>query len=303
MRRTMLALQLALTIVILAGCTQSHKPAPASVDSARVSPLLGFDSLSAAPSSARIRMVAAGGGGGVPQEPRRFIAVRHKLAVVSPESDLPKNWDAVIQFCATIRCEVISSSIVTRTQESSPSGAIVLRVAPDDFPKLLTHVEKQGNIVEHTTLSEDKTTDVVDTEARLKNLTAYRDSLRAMLGRPGLNIKDSVEIQEKLTDVQSDLDSETTKRKILANETEKVAVEIEFRIRDASRKRSSFAPLWSALRGAGETLAESLGSLVTFAVFIIPWVLLSVVIGWFLRRLWRKRRERKAAVAAAQTGS
>src|SRR4029077_18942895 len=130
-------------------------------------------------------------------------------------------WDAVSQFCRTIRCEVVSSSIVTRTQQSSPSGAMVLRVVPDDFPKLLSQVEKQGNIVEHTTLSEDKTTQVVDTEARLKHLTAYRDSLLAMLGRPGLNIKDSVEIQEKLTDVQSDLDGETAKRKILANETEK----------------------------------------------------------------------------------
>jgi len=134
-----------------------------------------------------------------------------------------------------------------------------MRVAPLDFPKLLSQVEKEGDVVEHTTLSEEKTTQVVDTEARLKNLTAYRDSLRAMLGRPGLNIKDSIEIQEKLSDVESDLDSETAKRKILANETEKFAVEIEFRVRDANRRRSSFAPLWSALGEAGETLAESLG--------------------------------------------
>ena len=180
---------------------------------------------------------------------------------------------------------------------------MVLRVVPDDFPKLLSQVEKQGNIVEHTTLSEDKTTQVVDTEARLKNLTAYRDSLRAMLGRPGLNIKDSVEIQEKLTDVQSDLDGETAKRKILANETEKVTVEIEFRVQDAGSRRRSFAPLWSALGEAGETLAESLGSVVTFVVFITPWILLFIVIWWFLRRLWHKRSARKAALAAAQTGS
>jgi len=177
----------------------------------------------------------------------------------------------------------------------SNHGAIVLRVVPDDFPQLLTQVEKQGNIAEHTTLSEDKTTQVVDTEACLRNLTAYRDSLRAMLSGPGLNIKDSVEIQEKLTDVQSDLDGETAKRKILASETEKVTVEIEFRVRDAGSRRSSFAPLWSALAEAGETLAESLGSVVTFVVFITPWILLFIVIWWFLRRLWHKRRARKAA--------
>jgi hypothetical protein len=80
-------------------------------------------------------------------------------------------------------------------------------------------VEKQANIVQHVTQSEDKTSEVVDTDAKLKNLTAYRDSLRSMLGRPGLGVKDSVEIQEKLTDVQSNLDSETAQRKMLANQT------------------------------------------------------------------------------------
>ena len=300
MRRTVFALPLALAIVFLSGCARSHKMASVSPDHASASGLIGMDAMTVAPSSAAYRIALTAG---APPEARRFIAVRHKLAVVSPESELPRNWDAVSQFCRTIRCEVVSSSIVTRTQQSSPSGAMVLRVVPDDFPKLLSQVEKQGNIVEHTTLSEDKTTQVVDTEARLKNLTAYRDSLRAMLGRPGLNIKDSVEIQEKLTDVQSDLDGETAKRKILANETEKVTVEIEFRVQDAGSRRRSFAPLWSALGEAGETLAESLGSVVTFVVFITPWILLFIVIWWFLRRLWHKRRARKAALAAAQTGS
>lgn len=302
MRRTVLALQLALAIVVWAGCARSHKLAGFSVDRAGSTALMEMDAMMVAPSSASSRVAAVRSTSTSP-EARRFIAVRHKLAVVSPENALPKNWEAVITFCGTIRCEVISSSIVTRTQESSPSGAIALWIVPEDFPKLLTQVEKQGNIVEHTTLSEDKTTQVVDTEARLKNLTAYRDSLRAMLGRPGLNIKDSVEIQEKLTDVQSDLDGETAKRKILANETEKVAAEIEFRVGDARRRRSAFAPLWSSLREAGETLAESLGSVITFVVFIVPWTLLFLLMGWLLLRLWRKRRARNAALSAAQAGS
>jgi hypothetical protein len=273
MRRTVLALQLALAIAIWAGCTKSHKMAAVSGRDSSASGLIGMDTLTPAASAGyRVALSAD-----LSPEAKRFIAMQHRLAVVSSETDLPKNWDTVIQFCGTIRCEVISSSIVARTRESFPSGAITLRVAPEDFPKLLTQIETQGNIVQHTTLSEDKTTQVVDTEARLKNLTTYRD--------------------------QSNLDSDTAKRRILANETEKVAVEIEFKVRDANRRRSPFAPLWSALGEAGETLAQSLASVVTFVVFVIPWILLFVLIGWFLRRFWRKRRERKTALAAAQTGS
>ena len=287
------AIALALGILLFVSAC-SKKPA-LYVDRAEPAPrpLLGF-------SMAAHTLPAAVSAGAVPE---RYIAVQHKLEVVSSDDKLPAVWDALIKFCGTLQCEVTASSITARSSEGPASGSITVRVAPQDFPKLLTQVEKEGNVVQHTTVSEDKTTQVVDAEARLKNLTAYRDSLRGMLGRPGLNVKDSVEIQEKLTDVQSDLDSETAKRKILANETEKVAVGIELRVQDSRRRRSALAPLVAALGDAWETLAESVGSVVTFVVFIIPWILLFVLTWWFLRWLWRKRRAKKAALTAGQAGS
>jgi Domain of unknown function (DUF4349) len=45
-----------------------------------------------------------------------------------------------------------------------------------------------------------------------------------MLARSSSTVKDLIEIQQQLTDTQSQLDSETAQRKILANETEKIAV-------------------------------------------------------------------------------
>jgi Domain of unknown function (DUF4349) len=217
------AITLSLGILLFASAC-SKKPA-LYVDRAEPAsrPLLGF-------SMAAHTLPAAVSAGAVSE---RYIAVQHKVEVVSSDDKLPGVWDALIKFCGTLQCEVTASSITARSSEAPASASITVRVAPQDSPKLLTQVEKEGNVVQHTTVSEDKTTQVVDAEARLKNLTAYRDSLRGMLGRPGLNVKDSVEIQEKLTDVQSDLDSETAKRKILANETEKVAVGIELRVQDS----------------------------------------------------------------------
>ena len=128
----------------------------------------------------------------------------------------------MLSFCGTIQCQVFASSLTARARDSSASGSIATRNAPQDFAKLFAQVEKQGNIVQHTTESEDKTSAVVDTEAKRKNLTAYGDSLRAMLGKSGVTVKDLLQIQEKLTDVQSQLDSETATRKLLANETERL---------------------------------------------------------------------------------
>ena len=233
---------------------------------------------------------------------QRFIAERHKLEVVTSETQLQKSWESVIAFCGTIRCEVVSSTITAKTGNLDPSGSMALRVAPEDLPKLLGEVEKVGKLVQHTTEREDKTTQVVDTEARIKNLTAFRDNLRAMLARPSATVKDLVEIQKQLADTQSELDGETAQRKILANETEKVAVAIDFRVDRTGKGRGAFSEIWDALSDSASVLAESTAALITVIVAVIPWLILIVPAIWLLRRTWKTYRRKRAATATVING-
>lgn len=231
--------------------------------------------------------------GGVAGNSQRFIAMRHKLEVITPESSLPKAWESVITYCGAIECTVVSSNLVAQRQEAAPSGSMSLRVSPGDLKKLFDQVEKQGRIVEHATESEDKTTVVVDTEARIKNLTSFRDSLRSLLAKPSVGVKDIVDIQQQLTDVQSQLDSETAQRKILANETEKVAVEISFGVERTGGRRSAWTPIGDALRESGSDLAVSVAWLISAIVTIIPWLVLIVPLCWLLGKLWRRSRQQR----------
>src|SRR6202158_3753356 len=236
--------------------------------------------------------------------PQRYIAERHKLEIITPESDLQKSWESTVAYCGTIQCEVISSSLTTRAGDSMPAGVISLRVAPDDLKRLLDSVEKLGKIVQHTTEREDKTVVVVDTEAKIKNLTSFRDNLRAMLSKSAATVKDLVEIQKQLTDTQSELDSETAQRKILANETEKIAVEISFRVERPSGNAGGFAQIWNALRESGSILGDSTASLITTIVAIIPWLVLILPLVWLLAKAWRKlkvRRNRTVSPATSPT--
>jgi len=229
--------------------------------------------------------------------PQRYVAERHTLEVITSESDLQKSWESAVAFCGTLQCEIVSSSIATKVSDSMPSGVISLRVVPDDFQKLLSYVEKSGTIAQHTTEREDKTIAVVDTEAKIKNLTTFRDNLRAMLGRPSAKVANLVEIQKQLTDTQAELDSEITQRKILANETEKIAVEISFRVERNRGAGGGFRPVWKALRESGSILADSTASLIETIVAIIPWLILIVPAAWLLAKVWRilKRRRNRSA--------
>ena len=235
----------------------------------------------------------------------RYVAERHKLDVITSESELQKSWEATVAYCATIQCEVVSSSVTTRTTDSPPTGMLSLRVAPADLSKLLASIDKLGTVVQHITEREDKTTQVVDTEAKIKNLTAFRDNLRAMLAKQGATVRDVVEIQKQLTDTQSELDSETAQRKILANEIEKVAIEISLRVERRGANAGSFAQIWNAVRESGSILADSTASLITTVVAIIPWLVLVVPITWLLRKAWRswKRRRRIDSVSSSVAGT
>lgn len=230
--------------------------------------------------------------------PQRFIAERDTLNVVIQASELQKAWELTIAFCATIQCEVISSSLTMQTNESSPSGNVSVRVAPGDLQALVNRLQDIGKIIQHNTERQDETASVVDTDAKIKNLNAFRDNLRAMLSKPNLTVDNIVEINKQLTDTQADLDSETAQRKILANETEKVAVDISFNVGTSGPPAGVLANIWNALLDAGATLLGSVETLLTVVIFLIPWAILLFLIVWLTIKARRRSRRRPIPATA-----
>lgn len=155
-----------------------------------------------------------------------------------------------------------------------------------------------GKIIQHNTERQDETASVVDTDAKIKNLNAFRDNLRAMLSKPNLTVDNIVEINKQLTDTQADLDSETAQRKILANETEKVAVDISFNVGTSSPPAGVLANIWNALLDAGATLLGSVETLLTVVIFLIPWAILLFLIVWLTIKARRRSRRRPIPATA-----
>ena len=57
--------------------------------------------------------------------------------------------------------------------------------------------------------------------------------------------------------------------------------------------RSAFTPIWDAFRESGANLAESLATLITVVVSVIPWLVIIVPGGWLLVRFWQKLRRKR----------
>ena len=225
---------------------------------------------------------------------KRYIATRLHLVVETSEADLEKAWESVNEFCRSIHCDVMESTINKKTPYSPPSGNLVLRVLPQHLKPLLEHINKVGNVVTQNTESEDKTSTVIDVEAKIKNLTDLRNRLRTMLTTRTGSLKDVVEVERELSRAQSELDSLVASRKALANETEKVAVSIEFRPKPSIAETGTLAPILSAWRRMGGVFASSIAAVITFIVAVIPWLVLIIPGIWFLPKLFRKLFRRQA---------
>jgi len=88
-------------------------------------------------------------------------------------------------------------------------------------------------------------------------------------------------------------------RPFLANETEKVYVEIAFHAEQRTVSLGAFTSVGEALRDSGSVLGDSLATLITAVAAIILWLIVIVPGIWFLTKAVRRFRERRRAAKAA----
>jgi hypothetical protein len=77
-------------------------------------------------------------------------------------------------------------------------------------------------------------------------------------------------------------------RKILSQETDLVAVNIDITAKQGITQQGFFAPVTRALKDAGRVMMESFAAVITFLMSAIPWLLIGIPVIWLVRRYWAK---------------
>ena len=219
---------------------------------------------------------------------KKYIALRHSLQIETRAEQMQTVFDAAIKHCEVLNCELLSANYNKETPYNPPSASLNARVPPRNVSIFLTGLARNGEVLQHGRDSEDKTNQVVDTDARIKNLTELRDRLRQMLGDKSAKFKDIIEVERELSNTQAQLDSMLSMRKILSQETDLVAVNINFSAAQGITEQGFFAPIARALKDAGRVMMESFGSVITFVMSAIPWLLIGIPVLWLMRRYWVK---------------
>ena len=219
---------------------------------------------------------------------KKYIALRHTLQIETPAEKMQAAFDASIKHCEMLNCQLLSANYNKETPYSPPSASLYVRIPPRNVEIFLSGLANNGEVMQHGRDSEDKTNQVVDTDARIKNLTELRDRLRLMLTDKSAKFKDIIEVERELSNTQAQLDSMLSMRKILSQETDLVAVNINFSAAQGITEQGFFAPVARAVKDAGRVMMESLGGLITFVMSAIPWLLIGIPVLWLVRRYWVK---------------
>ena len=220
--------------------------------------------------------------------PRKYIALRHHLQIETPANQMQTAFDAAVAHCEALNCQLLSANYNKETPYNPPSASLSVRVPPRNVQIFLTGLAKNGEVMQHGRDSEDKTNQVVDADARIKNLTELRDRLRVMLTDKSAKFKDLIEVETQLANTQSELDSFTSLRKALSLETDLVAVNIDFSAAQGISQQGFFAPVARAIKDAGQVMMESFAGLITFVVSAIPWLLIGIPLLLLVRKFWQK---------------
>lgn len=272
---------LLLVSALLSACGKKPEQVNAMAAPAPMMSKMSADSMEAAPEAGVAQGTTA---------TKRYLAIRHHLTVETAATELKTQFEAAAKHCETLKCQMLNASFTNETENEPASAYLSVRVPPAQFVAFLNGVEKTTKVLQHQRESEDKTDAVIDVEAQLKNATDLRDRLRKMLAESPAKIKDILDIESKLSEIQAQIDSANGIRKVLSNDTDWIAIDIQFQAIRGVTQKGFFAPIAEAFKNAGHVLVESFASVITLIVALLPWLIIGIPLLLVCRKLWRKFR-------------
>jgi hypothetical protein len=179
---------------------------------------------------------------------------------------------------------------IDRLRDGVVRGSISVRIAPDRYQAFAAAVTAPpATLVSHTETADDKTVPLLDIEKRLDAQLALRDRLSQMLQLAGTNVTDLVALEKQLADVQGTIESETAQRDYLRTITDTVKVDVAYNGLIQQAGPFDVSPVRASLDNFVRTVIESLGEVIAWIAYALPWLPLVVLAGWIVLRLVPRR--------------
>ena len=180
------------------------------------------------------------------------------------------------------------------------NARLTVRVPAENLDGLVAQVKGVSNVVNYNESVEDVTLAYVDMETRILVLETERDRLLELMEQ-AKTMSDLLEIEARLTDVRSTLESINSQLRILQNQVSYATIELyinQVKAYPEVEEQTVWQRIGSGfkknLQNIGEDLVDFFVWAITYSPQLILWAGIIAVVIMVVRRSFRKRKVKKA---------
>ncbi len=213
----------------------------------------------------------------------RKIAETHSLQIQTKYDLLQTRYQRDFKKCVELGCQITNSNV-----QLEQGGNINARIDPEKLGTFLDFLaEGDGKILNHSVNADDHTMEYTDTTTANANLVALRNRLATLLNSRAENVDDILRIEQELNRIQTQIDQNTARLKVLATMTDLATVNIGYQVeyRPAEVKPYELKNTWSR---AAQKFLMGIDRMVQTVFAALPWIpvlLVSIWLGIWIVRL------------------
>ena len=179
------------------------------------------------------------------------------------------------------------------------SASLVVRIPAENLNSFVGEVRGLSNVVTFNESTDDVTLNYVATESRVAALQAEESRLLELMEKAE-TMSDLLEIEKRLTEVRSDLESTTSQLRVLANKVSYATVYLDLQQVEVYTEVEE-PTVWERITGGfsenlkdiGEDLVDFMVWAITYSPQLIFWALIITLAVTMFRRRVKTRRERR----------
>lgn len=220
----------------------------------------------------------------------RYLAYEHSILIDAEEGKVRAVHAAGLAACraaAVDLCTVLQSRITTGRYTTA---ALKFRAKPSGIKKLMAALGGQAEITQQSTNAEDLAGPVEDGAKKLSMLNDYRARLEVLRGRASNDVDALIKVNRELAEVQAELEAMTAKQAQLMQRIETEILDVTIR---SDHNQSFFGPIARSTSDFGSNLSQGISTAITGVAYLAPWALVFGLLGWAVRKLWRRRKQAK----------
>ncbi len=297
--KLMLSIPLAL-VLLFSGCNRApHQvgttdTAPGGAPAAMVQERVAKEALSGQGDAARLASF-------VPEQP----SVVEPLTTAPTERKIIQNGEFTIEtktptedqnkiaaLATSLSSFVVTSEYQQSASQTNSTVSLIIRVPAANFQKATDELHQIGTRVLHKkVVGQDVTAEFVDLEARLRAKKALEAQYFEIMKRAS-KISDVLEVQQKLTEVRTEIEQAEGRRRYLENQSALSTINISLQT-PAPLVAATQTGFWASIKnsfgdGVDVAVAIVLG-IIHFVIVMLPIVVLLLLpAGLIARFLWKR---------------